>query len=169
MNVSHGAFLVMIMALAGCSDAGLRDLRSNTSGPDEFLVLPVKPLSAPDNYSDLPEPAPGSSNLVDPNPKAEAVAALGGRISSSEGIPASDAGLVQYARRHGVPGDIRETLAAEDEAFRKRRGRLTQIRLFRTDRYSQVYNKQGLDPFATTLRARGSGLATPTSPPETNR
>lgn len=169
MNMSHGAILVMVMALAGCSNAGLRDLRSNTSGPDEFLVLPVKPLSAPGDYSELPEPAPGAGNLVDPNPKAEAVAALGGRVSSSQGIPASDSGLVQYASRHGVPADIRETLAQEDEAFRKRRGRLTQFRLFRTDRYNQVYNKQSLDPFSVTRTARGSGVATPTSPPESNK
>lgn len=169
MKMSRGVILVSVLAIAGCSNAGLRDLRSNTGGPDEFLVLPTKPLSAPANYSELPEPTPGQANLVDPNPNAEAIAALGGRSSSEAGIPASDSGIVQYASRYGVPGDIRETLAQEDETFRQRRGRFTQFRLVRVDRYGQVYARQKLDPFATTRAARSAGAATPTSPPESGR
>lgn len=169
MFVSRSVILISVLAIAGCSNAGLRDLRSNTGGPDEFLVLPVKPLSAPTSYTELPEPTPGQANLVDPNPNADAVAVLGGRVSTSTGIPASDSSLVQHASRYGVPGDIRETLAQEDETFRQRRGRLTQFRLFPVDRYGQVYARQKLDPFASTRAARNAGAATPTSPPKDGR
>ncbi len=61
---------------------------------------------------------------------------------------------------------MRETVAQEDEAFRERRGRFTQIRLFRVDRYEQVYQREKLDPFAQERRARSLGIATPTNPPE---
>jgi hypothetical protein len=83
-------------------------------------------------------------------------------------VPASDAALVTYASRNGVPQDVRETLAAEDETFRKRRGRLTQIRLFPTDRYNQVYRRESIDPFVEERRFRRAGVSTPTNPPLNN-
>lgn len=166
--MSRIALLVAIMAIAGCSNAGLRDLRSNTAGPDEFLILPTKPLSAPASYSELPEPTPGGANLTDPQPNADAIAALGGRPAAlvDQGVSSADAALVNYTGRGGVPQGIRTTLAEEDERFRQRRGRLTQIQLFRTNRYDQVYNRQKLNPFSEERRFRRAGIATPTSPPE---
>ncbi|QBF33743.1 hypothetical protein CFI11_21385 [Thalassococcus sp. S3] len=167
----HIAIIILgSLALAGCSNTGLRDLRSNSGGPDEFLVQPVKPLSAPDSYSALPTPMPGGANLVDPQPRADAVVALGGRASalSSQGVPASDAALVGQTGRYGVQSGIRASLAEEDEAFRRRRGRLTQFQLFRTDRYNQVYRRQSLDPFDETDRFRRTGAQTSTSPPQEN-
>ena len=113
--------LVLAAGIAGCSNKGLMDLLSSTNGPDEFLVLPNKPLEQPSEYSSLPQPTPGGGNLIDPNPKADAVAALGGRPSSldAQGIPASDSALVTQVSRNGVPRDIRATLAAADAKFRK--------------------------------------------------
>ncbi|TNF57591.1 MAG: DUF3035 domain-containing protein [Rhodobacteraceae bacterium] len=165
------AILVAILALAGCSNQGLRDLRSNTGGPDEFMILPVKPLSEPPSFSVLPEPTPGGANLVDPNPRGDAVAALGGRAEAIEprGVAASDAALVAQASRYGVQGDIRQVLAQEDEQFRQRRGRFTQFTLFRTDRYEQVYRRQKLDPFEVEQAFRNAGAATVTNPPKTRR
>ncbi len=168
MRVSKISLVMAIFVIAGCSNQGLRDLRTNGLGPDEFMVLPVKPLSEPANYSDLPAPTPGGTNLTDPSPRADAVVALGGRASALEnqGVPGSDAGLVTYVSRNGVPQDIRQTTSLEDEQFRQRRGRLTQIRLFRTDRYNQVYRPQTLDSFAMEREARRLGIQTPSNPPD---
>ena len=160
--------LVLAAGIAGCSNKGLMDLRSSTNGPDEFLVLPNKPLEQPREYSSLPQPTPGGGNLIDPNPKADAVAALGGRPSwlDAQGIPASDSALVTQVSRNGVPRDIRATLAAADAKFRKRQARGTRIRLFPVDRYRQAYRRSALKPFDVTEQFRRSGFQTPTSPPE---
>lgn len=159
--------LGLAVAVSGCSKKPLRDLRTSSNGPDEFLVLPTKPLTTPDNLSVLPQPNPGGGNLVDPNPKAEAVAALGGRPGAlvPGGVPAADGALVAQVSRHGVQGDIRQTLAEADAKFRKRQSRNTRIRLFPVDRYRQAYRRQSLDPFEEAERFRRSGLQTPTSPP----
>lgn len=168
MGFKIWAGLIGILALAGCSNDGLRDLTNSSAGPDEFMILPVKPLEAPANFAELPPPTPGGSNLTDPQPRADAIAALGGRPSAinEQGVPSSDAGLVTYASRNGVPSNIRQTVAQEDAEFRQRRGRLTQFRLFRTDRYNQVYSNQTMNPFEVERQARQSGVPTPTSPPE---
>jgi hypothetical protein len=170
MIVPRIAVLIVAFAVAGCSNTGLRDLRSNSSGPDEFLVQPSKPLIAPENYASLPPPTPGGTNRVDQQPKADAVVALGGRASAlvPQGVAASDGSLVNHASRYGVTSNIRVSLAEEDEQFRKRRGRFTSIRLFRTDRYDLVYRRVALDPFAETRRFRRAGIRTPASPPESN-
>ena len=72
--------LVLATGLAGCSSKGLRNLRSTGEGPDEFKILPTKPLTMPENYAQLPPPVPGGSNLVDRDPKGEAVAAIVGAL-----------------------------------------------------------------------------------------
>lgn len=161
--------LVMtVLVAAGCSNQGLRDLRTNSQGPDEFLILPVKPLESPANFAELPPPTPGGANRTDPQPKVDAVVALGGSASAltDQGVPSSDAGLVAYASRNGVPENIRQTVAQEDEEYRQRRGRWTGVRLFPVDRYSQVYEPQTMDPFEVERQARNSGIATPAAPPE---
>ena len=159
--------LSLTVAVAGCSQKGLRDLRTNSDGPDEFMILPTKALTTPDNLSALPQPTPGGANRVDQNPKADAVAALGGRPAALEaqGVPASDGALVAQARRYGTVGNIRETLAEADAKFRKRSARSARIRLFPVDRYRQAYRRDSLDPFTETERFRQSGFQTPTSPP----
>lgn len=160
--------LGLAVAVSGCGKKPLRDLRTNSNGPDEFLILPTKPLTTPENLSALPQPTPGWRNLVDQNPNADAVAALGGRPDAlvPRGVPASDGALVAQASRFGVQGDIRETLAEADAKFRKRAARNTRIRLFPVDRYRQAYRRDSLQPFDETERFRRSGFQTPTSPPE---
>ena len=70
--------LIGLVVVAGCSKRGLRDLQPTGPGPDEFMILPNKPLTAPKDYEVLLAPTPGGANLVDPQPKADAVVALGG-------------------------------------------------------------------------------------------
>ncbi|SIT83392.1 Beta-barrel assembly machine subunit BamF [Pontibaca methylaminivorans] len=157
------------LVTGACSDGNLRDLRSSSEGPEEFAVMPVKPLVMPQNLSALPPPAPGQPNLADTNPVGEAVDSLGGSsgaLNPTGPVPASDAALVARASRYGVPEGIRATLAAEDEAFRRQQARWSGFRLFPVDRYEQAYRNQALDPFSVTRQARAGGLATPSSPPE---
>lgn len=164
--------LGLVMALAGCAggerNIALKDLRSFTGGPDEFLVLPSKPLEPPRSFTELPPPTPGGTNRTDQNPKGDAVAALGGRPErlADTGIAAQDAALVAAASRNGVSADVRQTLAAEDEAFRTRQSRFTRIRLVRVDRYNQAYRTQSLQPYTELSRWRRAGAPTPAAPPE---
>lgn len=173
MRMPHIAILLgFALVLAGCADNGLKTVRKPGNGPDEFLVLPSKPLTAPESYTFLPPPTPGGANLTDQNPNADAVAALGGNpaaVASAGSIPSSDAALVTSASRYGVPPDIRVTLAEEDADFRRRRGRLTNIRLFNVDRYADVYRRQAIDPNSELQRYRSAGAVTPTAPPNSGR
>lgn len=154
------------LALAGCADRGLRTLQQTGSGPDEFMIMPAKPLTPPTDYAFLPPPTPGGTNLTDQNPKEDAIVALGGRPQSRTGsVPAGDAALVRQATRYGVAPDTRQVLAEDDAAFRRRQGRLSSVRLFPVDRYSQAYRREMIDPFAEAELLRRSGIKTPTSPP----
>ncbi len=155
------------LLLSACAGKPLHDLDARRNSPDEFLVLPSKPLEQPANYAALPAPTPGGSNLTDRNPRAEAVLALGGR-PSGDGIPAGDSALVTAASRYGVQGDIRQTLNEEDAQRRKRAGILANIKLFPVDRYAETYERESLDPHRATTIYRRSGIATPSSPPKVN-
>lgn len=158
--------VIAVMAVSACSNDGLRDLRGSGDGPDEFLILPSKPLQAPESLSVLPEPTPGGTNITDATPLEDGVAALGGRRGNPKaGIPASDGTLVAHSSRYGTNPEIRTELASADEKFRKRRGRLTQIRLFRTDRYFEVYRRQGIKTRQLNDQYERAGVKTPTSPP----
>lgn len=154
------------LALAACSNQGLRDLRSSSDGPDEFMIQPVKPLESPDNYATLPAPTPGKANLTDRSALNEGVQAFGGRPQSADvGIPASDGALVRHASRNGVSANIREELAETDAKFRKRKARFTQFRIVPVDRYNQAYKRQALDADKEARRWRRAGARTPSAPP----
>ncbi|MBO9445757.1 MULTISPECIES: DUF3035 domain-containing protein [Ruegeria] len=169
MRLPRSIFAVTLaFAAAGCSDIGLRHLQAPGPGPDEFSVLPVKPLTQPKDYAFLPAPTPGGGNLTDPNPKAEAVAALGGNaaaLNPNTAIPSTDAALVTATSRYGVPANARQVVNAEDAEFRRKQSRLTRLRLFNVDRYSQVYRRETLNPDAQNEAARRAGIETPSSPP----
>jgi len=172
MHKSRAVILVAVLALAGCSKTTLHDLRTTEPGPDEFSVIPAKPLTAPADYSALPVPTPGQGNATDHHPLQDAVAALGGRPSAMDetvGASATDAGLVHYVSRFGVPAGIRQTVAEEDADFRKRRGRFLNIRLAKKDRYSDVYKRQRLNQHNELLRWRRAGAQTPSAPPKGRR
>ncbi len=166
MTILKALSLTALLALTACGgDRGLRDLRSAGDGPDEFSVSPVRPLEIPADDS-LPEPTPGGSNLSDPSPNADAIAALGGNPAAAVrgGIPSADAALVAGAGRFGVESGIRATLAEEDRRFRARAGRFS---LFaRSDRYFRAYARQALDAHAELQRLRAAGVQTPSAPPE---
>lgn len=161
--------LVAVMAVAGCArgdrDIQLTRIKNDGKGPDEFAVLPSKPLEAPESYSALPTPTPGGANLVDRNPEAEGIAALGGRGTVSTAIGASDGGLVTHARRYGVSDNIRQTLASEDVEVRRRQGRVNILNIGPNDDYTNAYRRQWLDSHAEQRRLQARGIVTPAAPP----
>ncbi|MCV6586225.1 MAG: DUF3035 domain-containing protein [Marinibacterium sp.] len=163
--------LTLALAVSACADRGLQTVVKNGRGPDEFLVIPSKPLSEPESYTFLPAPTPGGANITDQNPEADAIAALGGNPAAlnSTTIPGSDGALVNNARRYGSDADIRTVLAQEDADFRKRRGRFANIKLFNVDRYADVYSSQTLNADEQERRYRQAGVPTPAAPPATKQ
>jgi hypothetical protein len=172
---SAGAGLIVLMLVAGCADRNrepkLLNLASSTRGPDEFSILPTKPLQAPPDFTSLPPPTPGARNLVDPTPDEDAVAALGGNPAalSRGGIPGTDGAMVTYASRYGVQSNIRQDLAAADLQYRRDNdGRLLE-RLFNVNVYFKAYKKQELDQYRELERFRRAGVRTPAAPPTPTR
>ncbi|WP_128514853.1 DUF3035 domain-containing protein [Tabrizicola thermarum] len=158
------ATMITLAACGGKGDPKLMNLRSGP-GPDEFAIVPPKPLEMPQNLAELPEPTPGGVNRTDRNPEAEAVVALGGRPGAAGGIPAADSALFAHAGRFGVDGGIRETLASEDLEWRRdNNGRILE-RLFNVNVYYKAYRKQRLDQQAELARWRALGVRNPSAPP----
>lgn len=168
MRAGRGALAVAgiaLLVLSACGDnrapPSLMNIRS-TDGPDEFGIVPPKALSLPESLTDLPEPTPGGTNLTDPTPNEDAIAALGGRPGS--GV-SGDAGLIGHAGRYGVATDIRTTLAAADLDFRSRnRGRPLE-RLFSRNVYFRAYEGQSLNQQRELERWRAAGVRTVSAPP----
>ena len=161
--------LAASVALSACArkDGGMMALRATGAGPDEFAILPTKPLTMPKTYAELPDPTPGGSNITDPTPHADAVKALGGNPKhlTRDGIPRGDQGVVAAASRYGVSSNIRGVLAEEDKEFRsKNRGRVLE-RLFGVTVYFSAYESQTLNRHNELKRMRRAGVRTPAAPP----
>lgn len=156
---------LVLLALAACgrNDPRLLNLRNTSNGPDEFGILPTRPLQLPDNLQDLPPPALGGTNRADPDPEADVAAALGGNIDRAA---AGSQGMVGYVTRFGVSQDIRDTLAAEDLEYRRRHnGRLLE-RIASVNVYHRAYRQMSLDRYAELERLRAAGIRTPAAPPQ---
>lgn len=165
------AALAAALMLAACGGGGEPRLMNFTSagdGPDEFAILPTRPLEMPPDLGALPEPTPGGTSRTDPQPFADAVSALGGNPAAlgATAVPAADAGLMARAQRFGVTPGIRDQLAAEDLEFRRRnRGRLLE-RVAGVNVYFRAYRPMALDRHAELDRWRAAGARTPAAPPD---
>lgn len=159
--------LVLVTA-CGNTDRPLRDLQAAGGGPDEFAVIPQQELEIPAELT-LPQPTPGGTNLADPTPNADAIAALGGVAAAqiAGGIPANDAALVAQISRYGVDPTIRATLAAADEARLERARRRNIFNPLNRDRYFPAYAGEALNASAELERLRSLGLAVPEVPAST--
>lgn len=165
--VQAAMILIAVTLLGACENKGLRVLVKPGEGPDEFRITPGQPLEEPQDYTALPAPAPGGANRTDQLPLQESVAALGGRRPADTGaIPAGDGAVVNHASRFGRDPGVRAELAAVDEDFRRRRARLTQIRIVPVDRYNQIYRREALDADREQRRWRQAGARTPSAPPQ---
>ncbi|MDO9527192.1 MAG: DUF3035 domain-containing protein [Gemmobacter sp.] len=160
--------LVAVLGLTACGERGTREeprlmnLRSTHSGPDEFGILPPKPLEMPKDMAALPEPTPGAANLTDPTPLADAVVALGGRPGAGGG----DGALVAAATRYGVGAGVRSELAAADLEIRRRNRPKLLERLFGTSVYNKAYEDTSVAQYDELERWRASGRRTPSAPPD---
>lgn len=168
--------LALLAALGACSggrdgETSLRNLDNYRGTPEEFGIVPNKPLAEPPSFSQLPAPTPGSANRADVTPLSDAVVALGGDPSrlAERGIPSSDAALVAAAGRNGVDSGIRQDLAEADAAFR-RRASIFNWKLLPDDEYNRAYRRQALDAQGWLARVRrpGTNVRTPSAPPPGN-
>ena len=71
MKLSQVVIVMGLVGLAGCSsgerDMRLHYLKTNSGTPEEFAIVPNKPLETPPAMNALPAPTPGSANR--PNKK----------------------------------------------------------------------------------------------------
>ena len=159
--VKIGLVLALGISLSACSGGPKK-------GPDEFSVLPTKPLEYPEDLSTLPEPNAQGINRADKRPIEDGVVALGGNADrlNSTTVFKHETALIAAAGRHGVTADIRQVLAAEDAEFRKRnKGKILE-RWVGSDIYTRRYKEYRLDEYAELLRLRKLGVRTPTAPPK---
>lgn len=168
----HGTLCAALLALTACGGGDkapkLMFLHSSGSGPDEFSILPTKPLQMPPDLNALPTPTPGGSNITDPTPEADAVAALGGRpeLLTRTGVPAGDGALLARAGRFGQDGDIRSTLAGEDLEWRRDNNGRVLERLLKVNVYYKAYKRMALDQHLELERWRRAGVPTVAAPPD---
>ncbi|WP_179378944.1 DUF3035 domain-containing protein [Jannaschia marina] len=156
---------VLVAMLAACArdNPQLFNIRKTDRTPDEFSILPTRPLETPPDLAALPAPTPGGANRVDRQPEAEAVAALGGNASRGSN---ADGRLLASVQRYGVNGNIRGQLAAEDLAFRRANDARLLERVFSVSTYFKAYRSQSLDQYAELYRLRRIGVRTVAAPPD---
>ncbi|PRY24320.1 beta-barrel assembly complex subunit BamF [Aliiruegeria haliotis] len=163
-----GIMLALVALVAACSrgDPSMMHIQRGMTTPDEFAILPNKPIETPPNYNDLPAPNPLGGNRTDVNPEAEAIAALGGNPARvvRDGKIVADSGLIRHTTRYGVEQNVRANLALEDLEYRKRnRGRALE-RLFQVPTYYSAYERQAIDQHGALWYYRARGLPTPAAP-----
>lgn len=163
-----GATAVTLAACSSGKEPNLMRFRNTTDQPDEFSVVPARPLETPESSSTLPPPTPGSSNRADQSPADDAIIALGGSSAALNrtGIPSGDGALVSHAGRFGNDPAIRDQLAEEDLAFRKSRFPRPAERWANVNVYYRTYEKFQLDQQAEIDRLRALGVRVPSAPPK---
>lgn len=109
------ATVVAAVALTGC-DVNVKDvLNQRSQGPDEFRVIPRKPLQMPVVAADLPTPQPGVESPLEPQPLQDAQEALALDGLTPSGETAGEAALLSAAGATDAPDEIRTTL--DNEVF----------------------------------------------------
>ena len=152
----------LLMACAD-EDPSLFNVRSDGRTPDEFAIVPARPLETPPSFDALPPPTRGAANRTDRQPEAEAVAALGGNLN---GGARADGAFVAAVGRYGVGAGIRGQLAQEDLAFRRDNAGFALDRVLNRNIYFRAYEAQALDQYGELRRLRRAGVRTVSAPPE---
>jgi hypothetical protein len=118
--MTRAAMLVGLAVLAGCTRIG-GDLSSDgfssalglkDTTPDEFIVLPRKPLTMPQTIA-LAEPSPGAPSRVEPTPLADARAALGRQSPQDGGPSAAEQALIAAVGADAADPAVREALTTD--------------------------------------------------------
>ncbi|MCL5779143.1 DUF3035 domain-containing protein [Limibaculum sp. FT325] len=119
------AALAAVLALAGCSQMGdpIEAIGARRPAPDEFKVLPRKPLMVEPALASgaLPAPEPGKPSPLEPDPAADAVAALMGteatpRPMGTASLSAGESALLGAADAAAASPDIRGQLESDRSA-----------------------------------------------------
>ncbi len=153
-----GGLVVTLAACGGSQQPTIMNIRNTEEGPDEFSIVPTRPLEIPANLGNLPPPTRGGTNRTDPTPQADAIAALGGNVARAQG---GGGDVVTYASRFGVGDNIREVLASEDLRIRSRNRGLLLERAVGTNTYYRAYRNMSLDQQRELERLRAAGVRTP--------
>ncbi len=165
-----GVVLALLVSVSACTPKppSIMQIERGQVTPDEFAILPSKPIEIPQDMSALPPPNPLGANRTDATPRADAVAALGGNPARMQldGKLGADGALIRQGTRYGITPEIRTELATDDLEFRSRkRGRLLE-RLFQVPTYYRAYEKDSLNQHGTLELYRLNGLPTPAAPPD---
>lgn len=166
--LGRSVLVAAVLGLAACSQQvtpELMRLTSGNDGPDEFAIIPSKPLVQPEDYTTLPTPTPGGANLADATPEADVIAALGGEPGAVSPSTA-DGALVRHTGRFGTSATIRQDLAAADLEYRRRNNGRFLDRVFNRTVYFDVYEQLELNQHGELERFRRAGARTPSAPPQ---
>lgn len=161
--------LALALGVAACGerDPRIMHIERGQTTPDEFAILPSKPIEIPQNLTALPPPTLGGTNRTDVFPVEDAVAALGGNPARvrPDGQLSGDGALISQTTRYGVQPGIRVELAEADAEFRrKNKGKLLE-RWFKVPTYYSAYKPQELNQYGALTLSRRAGLPTPAAPP----
>ena len=160
--------ILALLALAACGDRGEESVLDRVSSgtiqsPDEFAVLPAKPLILPDDLAALPPPTPGQTNRADLTPIQDLEVALTGR--TGRGVASgADAAMLRTATRGGITPGIRQVLAEEDVVWRDTHKGLVLERLLLRNSERVTYRQMILDAEAELRRLRALGIQVPQLP-----
>ncbi len=160
-----------LIALGGCSAIGnpIDALDRKKTAPDEFAVINRDALRVPPGLgtSTLPEPRPGEPSPLEPDPQAEAIAALTGRRDAaltprSTPISRGEAALLEAADAAAVSPTIRIEIERDKEDLRDigPYEPPTVVELF-TGRSDGVDPGDLIDPVAESRRLQSEGVPTP--------
>lgn len=162
------------LALAGCevnSRGGgttRQQLGLAAPPPDEFLVVSRRPLQRPPDMTALPAPDLGAPSRVEPDPQADARAALTGgamrRDAAATAPSAGEAALLRAAGADQAEPDVRERIVAETPEPERRYG-LDSILGYEIvqDPAREADRLQGAEEVE---RLRAEGLPAPALPPQ---
>ena len=168
----------LVAGLAGCSDLGNpMTAFSRPPPPDEFRVLARKPLQLPPSAT-LPVPQPGVTSPLEPDPQAEAVAALLGPGSAPVATAAATAAattvptpgeqlLLDAANASASDPNIRADLVT-DQAEREANEPYVAPTIFEVLGGDETADlSEAVDPDAEARRLREAGVApAPVNPDE---
>ncbi len=161
--IAGAALILAASALAGCQGGLAGGLRKAgvVSKPDEFMVLPTRPLEMPQDLAALPPPTPGAPNRVDYHPRTDAIVGLTGRPPP----PGNADGAILVARAGPRDPAVRSQLAVEDVEWRQTHHGLFFERVFSSDRELVTYQGMILDAPDEWARMRARGVEVPAAPP----
>src|SRR5262245_43085531 len=111
------AFLTVVLALAGCSNAFRESMSLNRTAPDEFQVIAHAPLSMPPDIALRPSPTGTTPAALDSPPPAQSIvinpdSTEAPTIDLGDRSP-GEAALLQRVGATGVDPNIRQIIDEE--------------------------------------------------------